>query len=490
MGNVGKPILVAASFLLLSSCAFLGLKSTPWPSSVEIHNREAIEFYRSAPRTSDALGRGLSAKPFFDDDRLIGMAVSGGGQRAAAYTLGVLSELQRIRGPGQTNALDQIDFISSNSGGTWGVAAYLVDRADHPGTAYSLLDRQPDIVARFLAASRGRVLCWASRFNESVTRRRTFAEVYSAQNPRPLPRAFFNASLLPAQSPFVFSDAYLQHYDVTAFGACGTEQYGVGGGLADLPIGFAAATSGSVPGYYFSYAQTNLCEPTGHAARASFCHAALDRNRRNSLQLVDGGLYDNLGYKTAHEVFQSQLTEARSSRRSLLIINSNYETQGQAIPSRDSRRNPALRVLMSMGLPGQDASFERLHEPMFRSAGVSDIVLIDFFSTAGFSREQAALLHDLRELADFAANNVACYDRGRIVPYRHRRSARDVVHDVAESVSRLEGKGGDCLASNFYRAGTLAKTTYQADPFYFRMLWQLGQLSVRMNEARIRAAVF
>lgn len=494
MGKFSKPMLMAASVLLISSCAFLGLKSVPWPTSVEIHNREAIDFYRHAPRANADLGRGLAAKPFFADNLLVGLAASGGGQRAAAYTLGVLSELQSIHGRGRSSALDQIDFISSNSGGSWGVAAYLTDRAAARRDDYSLQANQAEIIRGFRNASAGRVPCWASRFNEEVTDGRTFSQVYSAQNRVALPRAFFNTSLLPSQSPFVFSEPYLQYYQVTAFGACGGRDnplpYRINEGhLADLPIGFAAATSGSVPGFYSSYAETSLCATTGGASHASFCH----RNNggpRNFLQFVDGGLYDNIGYKTAFEVFQSQMAEAPGSRRSLLIINSNYETQGQTVSRRDSQRNPALQVLWATGFPGQDASFERLYKPMFRSIGVSNIVLIDFFSTAGFSRDQLPLLDDLPELADFAAHNVACFDNdGRIIPYR-RRSDRDRVVPVTDSRRDLERKDGDCLISNFYRAGTMAKTTYQADCFYFRMLWQLGQLSVRMNEARIRRAVF
>jgi hypothetical protein len=497
MGNFARLILLSASALLTTSCGLLGLKSAPWPTSVEIHNREAIEFYRAAPRSDQELGSNLTTRDFPEDGRLVGMAVSGGGARAAAFTLGVLAELQTINSPGRASALDQIDFISSNSGGTWGVAAYLADRAARRQADYSLQNHQAEIVGRFRSASAGRIGCWARRFNEQVTNRATYADVYSPANPVALPRAFFNASMLPAQAPFVFSDRYLDHYQVTELGACNSERFPVNGRLADLPIGFAAATSGSVPGYFSSYAATSLCraagpgQPEGRAYRASFCHEALRDRVRGSLRLVDGVLYDNVGYLTAFEIFQSQAPQAASARRSLLIIDSNFETRGQTVSARRSRSNSFWGVLMAAGLPGQDASFARLHEPMLRSVGVNDIVLLDFFSTSGLPRDHAEdLLDGLRELADFASNNVACYrDRVEIRPRRERFTESNL-QTVVESLSRLEGKGGDCLASNFYRLGTLVRTTYQADPFYFTLLWQLGQLSVRMNEARIRAAVY
>jgi NTE family protein len=53
-------------------------------------------------------------------DGFIGLAFSGGGTRAAAFSYGVLSELDRIEaGPTRQNAslLDRVDYISGVSGG-------------------------------------------------------------------------------------------------------------------------------------------------------------------------------------------------------------------------------------------------------------------------------------------------------------------------------------------------------------------------------------
>lgn len=487
-----KPLLTglaAASLaLLLTACAGLGIKSQPWPQAVEIHDREAVEFYRSSPPVDGVLASGLGTRPLDQDPHLVGLAVSGGGARAAAFTLGILSELQRLEGRSDEDALDRIDFISANSGGSWGVAAYLTDRA-RAGGDYHLLDRQSEIVAKFVRASTGRIGCWASRFDEHVTRGMSFADLYDRGSGR-LPPVFFNAALLPAQYPFVFSEPFVEHYRVSEFGACGGDVVH-GRQLQDLPVGFAAATSGSVPGYYASFARTGLCDSASPAKRASFCHSQLKGGRRDALHLVDGGLYDNIGFKAAYEIFFAHRDAPALSRRSLLVINSTYDTSAQTVAGTGGARRFIGGILTGMGFPGQDATFDRLMEPMFRSVGVGNIVLLDFYSTAGFSEEHVPLLQGLPELAHYAATNVLCYEEtGEEIPVRRQRITPANLMTVEESVEKLRGKGGDCLSTNFYRTGTLAKTTYKADEFYFRLLWQLGQLSVRMNAQRIREAAF
>jgi NTE family protein len=54
------------------------------------------------------------------DDLLVGLAFSGGGMRAAAFSYGVLSEFDRIQlGPTKTptRLIDRVDFLSGVSGG-------------------------------------------------------------------------------------------------------------------------------------------------------------------------------------------------------------------------------------------------------------------------------------------------------------------------------------------------------------------------------------
>ena len=63
---------------------------------------------------------GVVGLPTSGDDLLVGLAFSGGGTRTAAFSYGVLSELDRTKvdPTGQkVSSLDSIDYISGVSGG-------------------------------------------------------------------------------------------------------------------------------------------------------------------------------------------------------------------------------------------------------------------------------------------------------------------------------------------------------------------------------------
>lgn len=503
-----RVVLLCASFFL-SSCAFIGLKSLPWSPSVDLHDSEAIGFFEDVPRSGPNLGTGLTVKSIGADDRAIGLAVSGGGMRAAAFTLGVLAELQTLcadqsNAPGcadhSPNMLDAIDFISANSGGAWGVSAYLADRADRDLANYNLQEHQSDLIGRFASSAENRVTCWAEQFNEDVTRGATYQRVYAADNPVPLPAAFINSTLLPSQSPFVFSDAFVDHYRVISFEACHSsrhQRFATQGGIADVPIGYAAATSGSVPGFYYSYARTGLCDAQ-YFGSASFCHSQMRGGPRNSLHLVDGGIYDNIGFSTLFEIFYSIANSENDqphsvSHRAALIIDSNFERRIHSMSDDDADSMSFMNLITSMGLPSQDARFQRLYLPMLASAGVENVVLLNFFSTANFPtddpNEQHRLLHGLEALAEFAAFGVDCFDSdGRELDAERQVRQATAGFTIERALGELKSRGGDCLSENFYRVGTLIETSYKADYFEFLALWQLGQLSVRMNRDRILSA--
>lgn len=469
----------------LTGCAALGLKSVPWPTNVAIHDVEAVDFLRGAPPVTGDLGEGLKTKDMHADSRLVGLAVSGGGARAAGFTLGVLTELQQLEFTDGSNALDRIDFISSNSGGSWAVAAYLADRSDYAGKPYRLEERALDaLIPRFLKISRGRVPCWSAAMREHLFHERTYRQVYGDSNPEPLPSVFFNASLLPAHAPFVFNDAFLNYYDVDRMGACRGGWVPEVSGLADLPFGYAAAASGTVPGFYHAHAETGLC--AGTMAAASFCHPVAEDERRSYLRIADGGLYDNLGYKTAYEIMLHQRREG--VRGAMILINSNTSSDFKTV-TRSERNDSFLTTTASNGVFAvQDSTLERLYRPMFESLGVKSPVLLDFYSAARFRRDQEPLLDGLGELAHYAAHRVSCYS-GRRPVRRDRRTVKVPPPSVAESVGDLVGKGGDCLSENFYRAGTLGKTSYKFNSNSFKVVWQLGRLAVRMNCVPLAAAL-
>lgn len=478
--------LLAAASLLLNGCVYMGFKSLPWATSTKLYNTAAVDFLRHAPAVSEQLGEGLVAKDIDADGVIVGLSVSGGGARATAFTLGVLAGLREIEFGGDTNALEAVDFISSNSGGSWAVSAYLIDRTRSAALHYDPARRMAFLRDGFVQVARGRGRCWNRAMRQDgALGKATFGDVYQGTIGRQLPRAYFNSSLLPAHAPFVFTDAFLTHYKVGSLGACRDEAPLRVSKLANVPLSFAAAASGSVPGYYAAYATTSLCNPDG--AGLSFCFADRKGKPLTDLRLADGGLYDNIGYKSAWEVMRS-LQGHKVRKRAMVLVNSGTDIDPKTIAP-GSRYSNFLATTATTGVFGvQDSSFERLYAQIFASVGVDDPVLLDFYSTARFRPEMAIHLRGLDALAFYAAHNVSCFVGTKVVRGENRKVPAEFP-SVAESLDHLAAKGGDCLSENFYRTGTLSKTSYRFDRELFDVISQLGILSVRMNADRIRQAV-
>lgn len=475
----------------LSGCSFLNMRAVPFGTTAPIHDQAAKAFLRKSLPVDIVPSSELAVKPLDDDHRLVGVAISGGGMRASAFTLGILAELGRITLPDGRTALEAIDFISSNSGGSWAVASYLADRAASGSSAYDLSHRYKVISEGFDKLARGKVECWAKRF-PALTHNLTFAETYGAEGSRgELPRAFFNASVLPAQSPFVFTDGFIKHYQVSRFeGACTGASIDATAGLAQMSLGFAAATSGSVPAFTHSWAETRLC--SAGELTPSFCFRRLKGGPRDHLHLNDGGLYDNLGYKTAFEVGRAAVAQEPTLHPGMIFIDSADDEAYQSVSRGDRHSDQVLKTLMSSTFPHQNATFRRLRQPIFESAGfkAEDQVLLDFNAGGAFREENARDLDDLGALAYFAANNVSCFDD----EHRQRNAPQGVKSPVdygspSEHIRALKTRGADCLSENFARAGSLHKTTYTYDPYFFLVRYQLGRLVVRMRRNEILKAL-
>ena len=85
-------------------------------------------FTRTPLYTLQAAERPECMTPAADRDVLIGLAVSGGGSRAALFAAGAFEALSKIRvGPDQRSLLEQVSYISSVSGGSM-ASSYFVTR--------------------------------------------------------------------------------------------------------------------------------------------------------------------------------------------------------------------------------------------------------------------------------------------------------------------------------------------------------------------------
>ncbi|PXW74492.1 patatin-like phospholipase [Blastomonas natatoria] len=470
--------------LMTAGCASLGIKSVPWPTYTAVVDNLDVKFARSNPPIDPALAPGLHTRDMAADGKLIGLAVSGGGARAASYTLGILAELQKLPAGSQGSALDQIDFISSNSGGSWAVATWLA-QASVNGGAYNLADNKLTILKQFKTSTRNRVTCLSAMLAETAIGTGNFGDVYKAGASKKLPAVFFNAALLPAQAPFVFTEGFLKHYQVESITTCKQSGKTPARSLQQVPIAVAAASSGSVPGFYAAFAETRLCQKQSPWQGSSFCRSRAVPEPVAYMRIADGGIYDNIGYKTGYEIMHSQKNDANVTHRGMIIVNSNTSIDEKIVKKSDRTSN----FLASMATNGlfavQDATFDRMRHPLFDAVGVSDIALLDFFSVSGFGRslEDVRMLQGLKFLAFYAARNVSCLKAdGQLDKGDQSDWPRDEeIPGVSASLQRLTNRQGDCYSENFYRAGNRNKTTYQFNWVLSNAMWELGQLTVRNN---------
>ena len=496
---IARSALLLMSASLLAGCGVnpFNLSSLPGAPKVEVRNEATHAFLKtSGPGQVDSLGLNMDLRDAAADGEVVGLAVSGGGMRASAFTLGVLEGLEELQlGADSRNVLDRVDFISAISGGSWAVAAYLADRADKPGG--SLKANHSKIVQRFAETETIKVSCWANGMIGSVTLEKTFNDIYSGDNGATLPQVFFGSSLYPSQSPFVFTADFLRHYEVSELGDyCVPNRLKLPPepegdfGLGQVPIGYAASASGTVPAFTSAFARTRLCEGN----RYSFCNTKKARKSADTIQLVDGGVYDNLGYKVAFERLMSlRRQKGKLPPATMVLIDSGTEELDQTV--RYSRRNNSnlLGYAAATSFSNQDATYARLARTQFEAVGLrpENVVLIDFGSLAGFDpQEHPDALDGLALLADFAARGVRCTgDDGQPVKAPNRLERPVEVPAVEDSLNTLREKGEDCLRMNFVRAGYLHKTTYKYDEYAFALRYQLGKFAVRVHRSKLAAAL-
>jgi NTE family protein len=242
------------------------------------------------------------------DDLLIGLAFSGGGTRAVAFSYGVLSELDRTgTGEGRPPAslLDRIDYVSGVSGGAV-TAAYFGLRgraalADFP-ERFLLRDAEESLRTPYMPASVFRAyeggVNDAQQFprwlDKNLFRGATFGELNSGRHPRVL----INASDIYDRTPFVFNQS--------TFAAICSD-------INSYPIADAVAASAAMPLIFSPIVLTSYAKrcrtplPRWIAAARSdpaaspLLHALADAITRyrdgpvSYIKLLDGGLVDNYG---------------------------------------------------------------------------------------------------------------------------------------------------------------------------------------------------
>lgn len=258
------------------------------------------------------------------DELFVIVTFSGGGTRAAALAYGVLEALRdtSIEWQGRRRSLlDEVDVISSISGGSFPAAYYALrgkQMFDEFPDRFLYRPIQGDLISlaltptswfKLAASSYGRSDLAAEFYHREVFRGATYAEVI-ARNRRPF--VILNATDMTTGAQFPFTQ---DQFDLLC------------SDLAGVPLARAAASSSAFPGGLTALTFQNYAgscqyrQPAwvalaaeDHASRVNPRRTARAQNRlslaaagpvRPYLHLTDGGVADNLGLRGPLEAIAS-----------------------------------------------------------------------------------------------------------------------------------------------------------------------------------------
>lgn len=336
---------------LSAGCAHYVLNSpSPDIRSAEVYDFDTLEH----PGNGDAL--------FFC------LTFSGGGTRAAALAYGVMRELRHVDLGGRRNLLDELDCISSVSGGSFTAAYYGLFRARLFADFRSrFLERDiqrallhqallPRNWARLASPYYGRIDIAGELYENEIFDGKTFADLKNQGRPF----VILNATNLETGGRFEFSSAY--------FEAMGSE-------VADYPIGRAVAASSAFPFLLSPISLENYPLAANYEAPGWFAGAkkALHSERRRFraaeelsyyldkehrwVHLMDGGLADNIGGRAILDAYSRGFINTRINNKKidklvLIVVNARTE------PQEDLSRHESPPGLASVALKTATVSMD------------------------------------------------------------------------------------------------------------------------------------
>jgi len=284
------------------------------------------------------------------DDILFALAFSGGGTRAAAFAYGVLEELRatKLPGDGSHSLLQEVDVISSVSGGSVTAAAYGLygERVfDILGPAFLHRNVQNSLILQTLNP-----LHWPALWSSTYGRSELMADFYD--------RTLFHGAtfnvLRTNGGPFLV----INGTDITTGTRFDFTQHSfdlICSDVSRYPLAGAVAASSAVPGALTPVMLKNfagVCDSPAPdwfgpamehdlgrtSRRAQILSSYLDSTNRPYIHLVDGGVSDNIGLQPMVDYVQSialsperrnELKSMRARKIVLIIVNA------YASPERD-----------------------------------------------------------------------------------------------------------------------------------------------------------
>ena len=317
------------------------------------------------------------------DEIFVILAFSGGGTRAAAFSFGVMEALQDAvynSTSGSRRFLDDVDVISSVSGGSFTAAYYALFPekffANFPAT-FLHRNVQGDLIRRALspvnwfrlaASDFDRINLAAEYYDETIFEHKTFGELIKKGRK---PYIVLNATDMTLGRRFEFTQ---DQFDLLC------------SDLASVKVATAVAASSAFPGLLSPLTVKNFAGEGCKYQRPQWLTDALDRNnpvrryayardlwsyhdpklKRDYIHLLDGGLGDNIGLRGPYVSLSSNdsnwsLYDKINQRkiRHVVVISANAKTK----PSKDwdhEQAAPGILDVLSLvtGGPMDNYSFD------------------------------------------------------------------------------------------------------------------------------------
>lgn len=297
--------------------------------------------------------KSVQERPEQQSDLAVAMAISGGGSRAACFGIGIMLGLEEVMLEAGRDALDEVDYISTVSGGGFAGGAYISARYEHdffnrsePFRLKNYVERQirEDLARSYMAtliAGNFNPRLWFSYVDDgdalektiddhvlgyrrrkkvrnnapSITLGDLFIPAEETRTPVRYPMHITNSTVINTITTFPFTPDILDHYRVNGY----THRLRIIQedeiDPFEVPLAVGIKSSGSFPALI---SNTTL--------RSSY------HPKRKYLHLFDGGVSDNIGYETALHI----LRQDAAPRKALLVVDADATGNRYTFSKRES----------------------------------------------------------------------------------------------------------------------------------------------------------
>lgn len=350
-----RPILTLAMLVLVAGCAH-------YPANPPLAQYDKQAGYRYG---------NLQPGPKNSDSLFVILTFSGGGTRAAALSYGVLEKLRdtQITWEGQQRRLlDEVDVISSVSGGSFTAAYYTLFRdqtfAQFPQT-FLYRDIEGDLKGLLLNPSNwlklaspqfGRIDMAADFYDREIFAGKRFSDLL-AQDRRPY--LMVNATDMSAGAQFTFVQ---ESFDLLCSDLAGVSVARAVAASSNFPVAFTPLTVNNYPNrcsYQSPRWVTNAMKDTDinppRRARALLHDSYIGEHEKDGqaikqrpyLHLLDGGVSDNIGLRGPLQAILSN-----DPQWSILNKINNGEIKKLVVITVDARSQPDVQYDQKSSPPG------------------------------------------------------------------------------------------------------------------------------------------